>query len=159
MDKPWEKNGEEFDAEKAWTLIQNLRSEKSELQSKLQTVADERDSAFGEREKVSTEVEQLKANLQLMEDDLSAKDKDISKIQTLRTKENALIERGLPRHLAQYIPDGDEEQITSAIEDFTSIRGHQVGEVLPPNPAQVADESTSADGDKEAAAKKFFGIE
>lgn len=37
---PWEKNGESFDAEKAWSLITNLREENSTLRSEKSTLQD-----------------------------------------------------------------------------------------------------------------------
>jgi hypothetical protein len=44
---PW---GDDFDAERAWTLIQNLRGEKSALQTERDELRTERDSLQTERE-------------------------------------------------------------------------------------------------------------
>ena len=39
---PWERNGEDFDPEKAWHLIENLRHEKEDLAQKNRAYEDEK---------------------------------------------------------------------------------------------------------------------
>jgi len=149
--KPWEKNGEPFNEETAWNLIQNLRAEKQELQTKNSSLTEERDAIAKQRDEYSTTVEEQKATLQLANDDLAERQKNYEQLETLRTKENLLVEQGLPRDFASYIPDGDEETMTSAVEKFASLRGTETASA-PPNPAQVAE--PAQDPDAEAAA--FF---
>lgn len=149
--KPWDKNGEEFDAEKAWNLIQNLRAEKQELQTKNSALVDERDAIAKQRDEYSTAVEEQKATLQLANDDLAERQRSYEQLESLRTKENLLVEKGLPRDLASFIPDGDETDMTSVVEKFASLRQTENASA-PPNPAQVAE--PAPDPDAEAAA--FF---
>lgn len=150
---PWEKNGEEFDAEKAWNLIQNLRTEKQELQTKNSALLEERETIAKERDEYSTTVDEQKATLQLAHEDLAERQKNYEQLETLRTKENLLIGRGLPREFASYIPDGDEETMTSAVEKFASLRGTE-GASAPPNPAQVAEPAVD---ERQALADHVFG--
>lgn len=125
---PWEKNGEEFDAERAKKLIAALRDENKALKAaKTEPKAEDKpaDAAKAE-EKPSTdlasELENAKAEL---------------------AKAKALAAAGLPLDLIPFIPGGDAEEIASAVDFLASkIPAAQGGEKkqprLPVDPSQRA---------------------
>lgn len=61
---PWEKAGEEFDAEKAKQLIQNLRAEKKTLQDRNKDLSTKTKSAGSEKTSLQAENDRLKIQLQ-----------------------------------------------------------------------------------------------
>lgn len=152
-EKPWEKNGEEFDAEKAWTLIQNLRVESRDKSTKLEERDAQIQALAAERDTLATTVDEQKATLQEANDDIAAREARYQELETLRTKENLLTANGLPRDFASYVPDGDEEVMTAAVEKLASLRG-EGGVSTRPDPAQVAE---PAEDPREALAHQLFG--
>lgn len=63
--KPW--GDDEFDAEKAWTLIQNLRGDKTDLSAKYDELSAKwqaaEDAKLSEQERIAKELEAAKAEL------------------------------------------------------------------------------------------------
>ena len=57
---PWERNGEDFDPEKAWHLIENLRHEKEDLAQKNRAYEDEKLTA---RQKADRDLEEAQDRL------------------------------------------------------------------------------------------------
>lgn len=147
---PWEKEGEEFNAEVAKNLILNLRNDKVQLQSKLAEANEELSSRDKELATAQETIEEQKATLSLANDDLSVKDEKLSELEALRSKEHLLIDKGLPLNLVRFIPSGDEDEMTSAVDDLLALRGTVPSGAV--DPAQVA---TPAD-DKNAQAMQFF---
>lgn len=147
---PWEKEGGEFNAEVAKNLILNLRNDKTQLQSKLAEANEALSSRTKELDQANETIEEQKATLSLANDDLSAKDEKLSELESLRSKEHLLIDKGLPLNLVRFIPSGDEDAMTSAVDDLLALRGTAPSGVV--DPAQVA---TPAD-DKNAQAMQFF---
>lgn len=66
---PW---GEDFDAEKAWRLVQNLRTERDGLKT-------ERDALKGERDALATERDGLKTELQTKTDEAERLSKETAR--------------------------------------------------------------------------------
>ncbi len=64
--KPWG-DDTDFDAEKAWTLIQNLRGDKTDLSTKYDELAQKwqaaEDAKLSEQERIAKELEQAKVEL------------------------------------------------------------------------------------------------
>lgn len=150
---PWGSDAE-FDAEKAWTLIQNLRGDVDRLKAEKATLAQERDTALGELGQRDKTIEELKATVQLTDDTAKAREQELSQLTTLRAKENLLIDAGLPRDLAPSVVGDDEEAWKSTVERFAALRGEAAQERRP-NPAQAA---TSPAPSADEAAKSFFGL-
>ncbi|WP_346843741.1 hypothetical protein [uncultured Rothia sp.] len=140
---PWEKDGEEFNAEVAKNLILNLRNDKSQLQAKLNEANDSLESRNKELAKATETIEEQKATLSLANEDITSKESKLAEIETLRTKEHLLIDKGLPLNLVKFVPDGDEETMTSAVADLLELRGTPTSVGV--DPAQVAEPADNAD--------------
>jgi hypothetical protein len=63
---PWEREGEEFDPAKAWSLIQNLRKEKTELTQKNRAYEDEK---LTEQEKAQRDLKEAQDQLAKVQQD------------------------------------------------------------------------------------------
>lgn len=150
--KPWEDG--EFDAEKAWTLIVNLRGDVDRLKADKQSITQERDDAAKARDESAKAVEELQATVQLTDDAVKAKEGEFSELTTLRTKENLLIDAGLPRKYAPQVVGDDEEAWTTSVQNLKELRG-ETSQERRPDPAQAAD---PAEPSADAVAKQFFGI-
>jgi len=150
--KPWGDDSE-FDAEKAWTLIQNLRGDLDRAKADKQSVAQERDAAIAERDAGVKAVEELRATVQLTDDLVKEKEREFSELSTLRTKENLLIDAGLPRKYAPQVIGDDEAAWNDSVKSLVELRG-EAGQERRPDPAQVAAPEESADD----AARGFFGV-
>lgn len=150
--KPWEEG--EFDAEKAWTLIQNLKGDIKTLKADKVNLTTERDTAQQESTQRQTRIDELEAAAVVADDTLSAKDKDLSDLQTLRAKEALLIEAELPLSLAENIPGDDEEAWTAQIEKFTSSLKTRERQERTPDPAQAAEPAVD---ERLALANQVFG--
>lgn len=150
--KPWEDN--EFDAEKAWTLVQNLRNDIKTLKADKANLTAERETAQTESTQRQTRIEQLEAEASAANDTLSAKDKDLTDLQTLRAKENLLIEEGLPISLAENIPGDDEDAWKAQIEKFSGSLKTRERQARTPDPAQAADPAID---ERLAMANQVFG--
>lgn len=135
--KPWEDG--EFDAEKAWTLIQNLKGDIKDLKADKSSLSSELAAAQKESEDRQTRIEELEAAAATADDTLSSKDKELTELQALRKKEALLHEAGLPLSLAENIPGDDEEAWTAQIEKFTSSLNSRGRQERTPDPAQAAD--------------------
>lgn len=150
---PWEKDGEEFNAEVAKTLILNLRSENKALKSEKAELVSGSEAKDAEIQQLNTTVEEQKATLALANEDIESKESAYKDLQTQHLKESLLVDKGLPRDFASYIPSGDEDAMTSAVEKFASLRGADVNRV-PFDPAQVAEPSVDP---RLEAAQQIFG--
>lgn len=150
--KPWEEG--EFDAEKAWTLIQNLKGDIKTLKADKVNLTTERDTAQQESTQRQTRIDELEAAAVVADDTLSAKDKDLSDLQTLRAKEALLIEAELPLSLAENIPGDDEEAWATQIEKFTSSLKTRERQERTPDPAQAAEPAVD---ERLALANQVFG--
>lgn len=150
--KPWEEG--EFDAEKAWTLIQNLKGDIKTLKADKVNLTTERDTAQQESTQRQTRIDELEAAAVVADDTLSAKDKDLSDLQTLRAKEALLIEAELPLSLAENIPGDDEEAWAAQIEKFTTSLKTRERQARTPDPAQAAEPAVD---ERLALANQVFG--
>lgn len=150
--KPWEDG--EFDAEKAWTLIQNLRGDVDRLKADKAALAQERDETAKARDEATKTVEELQATVQLTDDAVKSKESELSELSTIRTKENLLIDAGLPRKYAPQVVGDDEEAWKNAVQSLAELRGEAPQERRL-DPAQAAD---PAEPSADAVAKQFFGL-
>ena len=147
---PWEKNGEEFDADRAAKLIQNLRAELAAAKAKNKESApsDEQEAEEPAAEEPAAATEDMAAlKAQLVETELKL------------TKTLALAEAGLSLDLLPYVPGSTEEEIKTSIEfllsKFNEARSSS-RRTPSVNPAQVSRDP--AEDPKESAARAFFGM-
>lgn len=150
--RPWEDG--EFDAEKAWTLIQNLRGDNDRLKADKTSLTQERDEAVQAKNESAQSVEELQATVQLTDDTVKQREKDYAELNTTRAKENLLIDAGLPRDLAANVTGDDEDAWKASVDRFTEIRG-EASQERRPNPAQAANPPEQS---QDAAARSFFGL-
>lgn len=125
---PWEKNGEEFDAERAKKLIAALRDENKALKAaKTEPKAEDKPAPAAKTEEkpsadLATELAAAKAEI---------------------AKAKALAAAGIPLDFIPFIPGGDAEEIATAVDFLASkIPAAQSGEKkqprLPVDPSQRA---------------------
>ena len=141
---PWEKNGEEFDAERAKKLIAALRDENKALKAaKTEPKAEDKPADAAKTEEnppadLASELADAKAEL---------------------AKAKALAAAGLPLDFIPFIPGGDAEEIATAVAFLASkIPAAQSGEKkqprLPVDPSQRAKVSKDP---YQAYAEQIFG--
>ena len=170
---PWEKNGEEFDAERAAKLIQNLRAELSAAKAKNKEAApsDEQEAEGAEPQEAEEtpaeepaaakedEPEPPQPTPEQPTEDMAALKAQLVETELKLTKTLALAEAGLSLDLLPYVPGSTEEEIKTSIEFLLSkFNEARSSSRRPPsvNPAQVSRDP--AEDPKESAARAFFGM-
>lgn len=137
---PWEKDGEEFDAARAWKLIQNLRAENTKLKEK------------PEAEPTKAPEEPAKEEKPQEDSKLSA-ELDAAKLENLKLR--ALASAGLDLDLLEFIPGSDSESIEENIKTLKSkFDAGESKKSFPVNPAQGGKPDSNP---KEDWAKAIFG--
>lgn len=137
---PWEKDGEEFDAARAWKLIQNLRAENTKLKEK------------PEAEPTKAPEEPTKEEKPQEDSNLSA-ELDAAKLENLKLR--ALASAGLDLDLLEFIPGSDSESIEENIKTLKSkIDAGESKKSFPVNPAQGGKSDSNP---KEDWLKTIFG--
>ncbi|WP_237205762.1 hypothetical protein [Rothia nasimurium] len=151
---PWGSD-EDFNPESAWKLIQNLRGDKAKLQEKLSAQAGKAASEEEEPSEPEPEPEESKAESEPTVEQLKA---EKQALQVELTKMRALHANGLPEEMAEFLPNGSDEEIGLAVEKLLKFRGSATpaaGQPLPPNPAQVAGQNPPAPSKDELAREAF----
>ena len=153
---PWEKNGEEFDAERAKKLIAALRDENKALKAaKTEPKAEDKPSPAEPKAEDKPSPAEPKA-----EDkppaDLAT---ELADAKAELAKAKALAAAGLPLDFIPFIPGGDAEEIATAVDFLASkIPAAQSGEKkqprLPVDPSQRAKVSKDP---YQAYAEQIFG--
>ena len=137
---PWEKDGEEFDAARAWKLIQNLRAENTKLKEK------------PEAEPTKAPEEPTKEEKPQEDSNLSA-ELDAAKLENLKLR--ALASAGLDLDLLEFIPGSDSESIEENIKTLKSkFDAGESKKSFPVNPAQGGKSDSNP---KEDWLKTIFG--
>ncbi|WP_315551412.1 hypothetical protein [Rothia mucilaginosa] len=170
---PWEKNGEEFDAERAAKLIQNLRAELSAAKAKNKEAAPSDEQEAEGTEPQEAEVTPAEEPAAAKEDDpeppqptpeqptedMAALKAQLVETELKLTKTLALAEAGLSLDLLPYVPGSTEEEIKPSVEfllsKFNEARSSS-RRTPSVNPAQVSRDP--AEDPKESAARAFFGM-
>lgn len=160
---PWERDGEEFNPERAWALIQALRAEKEQLKMKAeQAAAAEPAQAPVEPAKEEGAEEPAKAGKTESQDAMAA---ELAAARAELDKVRALAAAGVDIALAPYLPEGTPEELAEHIELLRSKLGGgsavsptgqlegTKGTRLAVDPAQHATHSPS----REELAAAFFG--
>ena len=158
---PWERDGETFDPERAWKLVQNLKAELATVKAKQaeapETAAEE---PAPEPEAEPSEAE----NSSESQDDSAAQ---IASLQTELARVKALAAVGLSQDFAPFVPGATSEEIEKnlatlqkLISDAANEKTEAVLAAAPksrgmaPNPAQHAAPTRDA---YEEAAEIIFG--
>lgn len=165
---PWERDGEEFNPERAWVLIQALRAEKEQLKTKVeQTATAEPAQAPAEPAKEEgteepAQEEPAKAGKTESQDATAA---ELAATRAELNKVRALAAAGVDIALAPYLPEGTPEELAEHIKLLRSKLGGgsaasptgqlegTKGTRLAVDPAQHATHSPS----REELAAAFFG--
>lgn len=157
---PWERDGETFDPERAWKLVQNLKAELAAVKAK-QAEAPEPAAEEPEQE---PEAEPAEAEAPEPQDDSAAQ---IASLQAELARVKALAAVGLPQDFAPFVPGATSEEIETnlatlqkLISDAANEKTEAVLAAAPksrgmaPNPAQHAAPARDA---YEEAAEIIFG--
>nr|DAX52710.1 MAG TPA: Major head protein [Caudoviricetes sp.] len=158
---PWERDGETFDPERAWKLVQNLKAELAAVKAK-QAEAPEPTAA--EEPEQEPEVEPSEAEASEHQDDSAAQ---IASLQAELARVKALAAVGLSQDFAPFVPGATSEEIETnlatlqkLISDAANEKTEAVLAAAPksrgmaPNPAQHAAPARDA---YEEAAEIIFG--
>lgn len=157
---PWERDGETFDPERAWKLVQNLKAELAAVKAK-QAEAPE---PAAEEPAQESEAEPTEAETSAPQDDSAAQ---IASLQAELARVKALAAVGLSQDFAPFVPGATSEEIEKnlatlqkLISDAANEKTEAVLSAAPksrgmaPNPAQHAAPARDA---YEEAAEIIFG--
>lgn len=158
---PWERDGETFDPERAWKLVQNLKAELASVKAK-QAEAPEPTAA--EEPAPEPEAEPTEAETSESQDESAAQ---IAALQAELARVKALAAVGLSQDFAPFVPGATSEEIEAnlatlqkLISDAANEKTEAVLAAAPksrgmaPNPAQHAAPARDA---YEEAAEIIFG--
>lgn len=158
---PWERDGETFDPERAWTLVQNLQAELAAVKAK-QAEAPEpaAEETAQEPEAEPSEAE----NSSEAQDDSAAQ---IASLQAELARVKALAAVGLSQEFAPFVPGATSEEIEKNLATLQKLISEAANEKteavlsaapksrgMAPNPAQHAAPARDA---YEEAAEIIFG--
>lgn len=157
---PWERDGETFDPERAWKLVQNLKAELAAVKAKQ---AEAPEPAATEEPAPEPEAEPSEAEASEHQDDPAAQ---IASLQAELARVKALAAVGLSQDFAPFVPGATSEEIEKnlatlqkLISDAANEKTEAVLAAAPksrgmaPNPAQHA--APTRDAYEEAAAVIF----
>lgn len=158
---PWERDGETFDPERAWKLVQNLKAELATVKAKQ---AEAPEPATAEEPAPEPEAEPTEAENSESQDDSAAQ---IASLQAELARVKALAAVGLSQDFAPFVPGATSEEIEAnlatlqkLISDAANEKTEAVLAAAPksrgmaPNPAQHAAPARDA---YEEAAEIIFG--
>ena len=149
---PWERDGETFDPERAWKLVQNLKAELAAVKAK-QAEAPEPTAA--EEPAPEPEAEPTEAEAPEPQDDSAAQ---IASLQAELARVKALAAVGLSQDFAPFVPGATSEEIEKNLATLQKLISDAANEkteaVLAPNPAQHAAPARDAYAE---AAEIIFG--
>lgn len=157
---PWERDGETFDPERAWKLVQNLKAELAAVKAKQ---AEAPEPAAAEEPAPEPDAEPSEAEASEHQDDPAAQ---IASLQAELARVKALAAVGLSQDFAPFVPGATSEEIEKnlatlqkLISDAANEKTEAVLAAAPksrgmaPNPAQHA--APTRDAYEEAAAVIF----
>lgn len=157
---PWERDGETFDPERAWKLVQNLKAELAAVKAK-QTEAPEPVAEESEQESAA---EPAEAETSESQDDSAAQ---IASLQAELAVVKALATVGLSQDFAPFVPGATSEEIEANLATLQKLISDAANEKteavlkadlksrgMAPNPAQHAAPARDV---YEEAAEYIFG--
>lgn len=157
---PWGDEESNFDAARAWQLIQNLRQEKGELKTQLDTATSEKDAEIarlsGELTEKTTSFADLEAKITGLETAVAEKDGLVSLKDATIAKHQLLSEAGLGLDYADQVVGDDDTAWKASVTKLQKLAGSSAVQRTP-DPVQVAAGGTPP-VDKNAEGKAFFGV-
>lgn len=135
-EKPWG-DDENFDADRAWTLIQNLREENATLKEDKASIATSRDE-------ITQKLEEAQAAAQLADDEAKAKATEVLSLTNDQSKLKLLAGANLPLDFVDTIKGETEDDWKASVERLNSLRNS--GGVKP-DPAQSAPDAADTEDD------------
>lgn len=157
---PWERDGETFDPERAWKLVQNLKAELASVKAK-QAEASE---PAAEETAQEPEVEPAEAEAPEPQDDSAAQ---VASLKAELARVKALAAVGLPQDFAPFVPGATSEEIEKNLATLQKLISEAANEKteavlvaapksrgMAPNPAQHAAPARDV---YEEAAEYIFG--
>lgn len=151
---PWEKNGEEFDAERAKKLIAALRDENKALKAaKAEPKAEDKPAAAAKTEDKPADATKAEEKQPA---DLAT---ELADAKAEIAKAKALAAAGLPLDFIPFIPGGDAEEIATAVDFLASkIPAAQSGEKKQPRlPVDPSQRAKASQDPYKAYAEQIFG--
>lgn len=158
---PWERDGETFDPERAWKLVQNLKAELSAVKAKQ---AEAPEPAATEEPAQEPEAKPAEAEAPESQNDSAAQ---IASLQAELARVKALAAVGLSQDFAPFVPGATSEEIETNLATLQKLISDAANEKteavlaaapksrgLAPNPAQHAAPARDA---YEEAAEIIFG--
>lgn len=158
---PWERDGEAFDPERAWKLVQNLKAELAAVKAKQ---AEAPEPATAEEPAPEPEAEPAEAETAAPQDDSAAQ---IASLQAELARVKALAAVGLSQDFAPFVPGATSEEIEKSLATLQKLISDAANEKteavlkadsksrgMAPNPAQHAAPARDA---YEEAAEIIFG--
>lgn len=129
---PWERDGQEFNPERAWNLITSLRSERETLRGEREQLAGEvsqfRNSQMTDQQRLEAERDQLRTE----------RDTAASELTRLRVA----VRHGLSEEDFDLLGSGSEEEIETRAQRIAALRASQT----PPVPSFDGGARTSTEG-------------
>ena len=122
------------------------------LQAQIAELTEANAALTKSNEALTTERDELQGSLQLSQDDVTAKEQALTDFANTRTKENMLIDAGLPRTLAANITGETKEDWEKSVTAFSELKAS--GEKPKRDPAQSADNTPTSD--PSTFAREFF---
>ena len=122
------------------------------LQAQIAELTEANAALTKSNEALTTERDELQGSLQLSQDDVTAKEQALTEFANTRTKENLLIDAGLPRTLAANITGETKEDWEKSVKVFSDLKAS--GEKPKRDPAQSADNTPTSD--PSTFAREFF---
>lgn len=158
---PWGSD-EDFNPEKAWNLIQNLKSDKAGLQSRLDTVTTEKDGEIATLTQQLTEktnsLTDAEGKITTLEATVSDTEGKLSKAETLTTKQQLLSDAGLPLKYAPQVVGDDEAAWKASVSSLQELKGTSTPQ-REVDPAQrAAENGGDQKPSKDEAARAVFGL-
>lgn len=142
---PWERDGETFDPERAWKLIQNLKAELATAKAKQ---AEAPESIATEEPAPEPEAEPAESEISESQDDSAVQ---IASLQAELARVKALAAVGLPQDFAPFVPGETSEEIEKNLATLQGLINDAANEKteavlkadsksrgMAPNPAQHA---------------------
>lgn len=125
---PW---GEDFDAEKAWNLVQNLRADKDRL-SQRPVLTPEQQQKLDEYTRLE---EASKSDAQRLQEESAAARLDAEKAQGEALRLRVAIEHGLGKEDIDLLGSGTQEEVAARAQRIADLRAAAVA--APPAPTPV----------------------
>lgn len=158
---PWEREGETFDPERAWKLVQNLKAELAAVKAKQ---AEAPEPTVAEEPVPEPEAEPIEAETPEPQDDSAAQ---VASLQAELARVKALAAVGLSQDFAPFVPGENSEEIETnlaTLQNLISAAANEKTEAvlaaapksrgMAPNPAQHAAPARDV---YEEAAEYIFG--